>query len=746
MPNTLSFSHLKKSGPLPKRMKQPIARFFFAALLFLPNLLFSQTIDIATARQTPLGSEVTVRGIVTSGAELGRIRYLQDATAGIGAFPGTGSAPDFESNVTTGDLLEVTGKLVDFNGLLEISPITAYTVVSSGNPLPDPKPVTGLALLSEDLEGQLVRLECITFNTSFSTFAISKTYTVNDPDGGESVIFLRNTSPIIGDSVPTGSVQLTAVLSQYNDYQLLPRTKDDIVEQQSCFHIVQRPDQTNLQTDGFTVSWSTNLPSFSVLKYGTSPDNLIYETQSPSSGTAHTVNLSGLQPGTIYWTQALATHNAETAASDIVPMATRSLSTNQIQVWFNHAAPGPEIPDGDSFDEVLAATLDRIQQANRTIDVAMYNNNRTDITNALVAAHNRGVRVRYVASQEGSSPALMPPPPFPVVYGNDNNLMHNKFMVIDADETHASWVMGGSMNWTTTNMKEDFNNTLFIRDQSLARTYELEFNEMWGSAGPQPDASKARFGGAKKDDTPHRFIIGGIPVECYFSPSDQTNTQINRVLQSAEDDLFFSLLTFTRDDLAQTIVERHNAGVTCRGIIDNWNDNGSEYLFLLNNGMPVVGDTRPETVHHKYGVADATLPTSDPTVVTGSHNWSNAADTGNDENTLVIHDAAIARMYRQEFDYWIDKQSSTQTIDDQRFEVFPNPAATSIAILAGHKITGKTRVEVLDSAGKIHLVRQFASGEGLLLPVESLPDGLYFAKILTENGRFAAVPFQKIRR
>ena len=727
-------------------MKQPVARFFFALLLCLPNFLFAQIIDIAIARQAALGTEVTVRGIVTSGAELGRIRYLQDATAGIGAFPGAGSAPGFEANVGPGDLLEVTGKLIDFNGLLEISPITAYTVVSSGNPLPDPKPVTGLALLSEDLESQLIRLECITFNTSFDVFSVSKTYTVNDPDGGESVIFLRNTSPIIGDSVPTGSVQLTAVLSQYNDYQLLPRTETDMVPQQSCFHIVQSPDQTNLQTDGFTVSWSTNLTSFSVLKYGTSPDNLAYETQSPSSGTAHVVNLSGLQPGTIYWVQAVGTHNAETAASDIVPMATRSLSTGEIQIWFNHDAPGPETPYGDSFDEVLAATIDRIEKATRTIDVAMYNNGRTDITNALAAAHNRGVRVRYVASQEGSSPALNPPPPFPVVYGNDNNLMHNKFMAIDADDVNTSWVMSGSMNWTTSNMKDDFNNTVFVQDQSLTRTYALEFDEMWGSPGPQPDPAKARFGGAKKDDTPHRFIIGSIPVESYFSPSDQTSSQIKRVLQSSEDDLFFSLLTFTRDDLAQTIIERHNVGVTCRGMIDNWNDNGSEYLFLLNNGIPVVGDTRPETVHHKYGVVDATLANSDPTVVTGSHNWSNAADNGNDENTLLIHDAAIARLFRQEFDYWAGPLLSTETPDNQRFEVFPNPATTSIAILAGQKIAGKARVEVLDSAGKTQLVRQFASGESLLLPVESLPDGLYFAKILLENGRFAAVPFQKIRR
>jgi phosphatidylserine/phosphatidylglycerophosphate/cardiolipin synthase-like enzyme len=41
--------------------------------------------------------------------------------------------------------------------------------------------------------------------------------------------------------------------------------------------------------------------------------------------------------------------------------------------------------------------------------------------------------------------------------------------------------------------------------------------------------------------------------------------------------------------------------------------------------------------------------TSDPFVITGSMNWSANGEDTNDENTLIIHDAAIANQFYQEF-------------------------------------------------------------------------------------------------
>ena len=105
-------------------------KLFYSLLFSFIAFSLSAQLDIADARDASLGSTVTVKGIVTNGSELGDIRYLQDETAGIAAYPGSGSVGGFDE-VQVGDEIEVTGVLKDFNGLLEISPITSFNVLSS---------------------------------------------------------------------------------------------------------------------------------------------------------------------------------------------------------------------------------------------------------------------------------------------------------------------------------------------------------------------------------------------------------------------------------------------------------------------------------------------------------------------------------------------------------------------------------------------------------------------------------------
>jgi phosphatidylserine/phosphatidylglycerophosphate/cardiolipin synthase-like enzyme len=52
----------------------------------------------------------------------------------------------------------------------------------------------------------------------------------------------------------------------------------------------------------------------------------------------------------------------------------------------------------------------------------------------------------------------------------------------------------------------------------------------------------------------------------------------------------------------------------------------------------------PGTLHHKLFIVDGDYPDADPTDLTGSHNWSTNAESVNDENTVVVHDALIANL------------------------------------------------------------------------------------------------------
>ena len=714
----------------------------FLALVLFPAWVFAQVVTVQSARTLPLGSVVTVRGLVTSGAELGKIRYLQDGTAGIAAYPGTGSAAGFEGAVMPGDSIEVTGTLVDYQGLLEISPISSYMVVASGLAMPAPKILT-LSDISDGDESQLVGFQCVAFAAGGGVFTGSGAYSVSDGGGETAKVFLRANHPLIGEDIPGTPVFLTAILTDFNGIQLLPRTTDDFSES-LCFYFVDQPEQSDIAESGFTVSWETNQGAVSTIRYGTTPA-LGMEVSVAGTATGNSLALTGLQPGSIYWVQVKSLYNGAVLWSETRPFATRSTSSGQIKVYFNHtvdaAFANGFTPEGQSSAAVVAETIARINAAQQTLDVAMYNNNRTDITNALKAAVSRGVRVRYVASLDASNTALQTAPTFPVLFGNTEALMHDKFMVADADLSDQAWVMSGSLNWTNQNINTDFNNTLFIQDQSLARAYVLEFEEMWGGQDVLPNEQYSHFGSNKRDNTPHHFIVGGRVLDSWFSPSDRTTDHIVETVYTAESEALFATFSFTKDEIGDALVDIYANHTDVRGMIENVSDSGVEIGYLTSVGI----DCRPHAItgdlHHKYGVFDVNA--SDPVVLTGSHNWSFSAETANDENTLVILDFRLASLFKAEFEKrWQENSVATFSATQREIQLTPNPVEDQLNLQTTTAFV--EQVVVRDMLGRVVFSRTVDGASGTVsIGVTSLSPGQYVAFIQTLY-EVRAIPFQKI--
>ncbi len=502
--------------------------------------------------------------------------------------------------------------------------------------------------------------------------------------------------------------------------------------------VVAQPRQSDIQPNAFRLTWETSQVSAAVVFYGTQPDQMNQFIPIADQTKAHTVQLNGLQPATIYWVRVATIEGQDTTYAPAMPYATQSLSSGQIKVFFNQgidpsAANGLQ-PDGTTYADVLAETLARIGAAQQSIDVAMYNCSRSDLVTALTFAQGRGVQVRFIAASATDNNALKPAPLFPVLYGNHTALMHNKFMVIDADLPDQAWVMSGSMNWTVSNMIQDYNNTLFIQDQSLARAYEMEFEEMWGGNGPLPDISQSRFGNSKTDNTPHQFLIGGREVACYFSPTDQVTQHIVDAIDGADHQASFAIFTFTKNEIGNALIGAHNSGAWVRGIIENIDDPGAEYSWLLSKGVPVKAHPASSLLHHKYAVLDAGYPLSDPTVVTGSHNWSQSAESVNDENTLIIRDNNIATLFQAEFERrWWETGSATVSIDDRPIEVFPNPVRDVLFLRQPDGDFWAGRFEIRDLNGRLCHSGEVSGPETrITLPI--LAPGIYFVRISTDRG------------
>ena len=677
--------------------------------------------DIATARSQGVGATVTVTGIVTNGDELGPIRYIEDSTAGLALYD-----PTALSGVVRGEEVTVSGILVDYNGLMEMTPVNSNITNSTGNSI-IPQLITPIQV-GENTESELVQINNVIFNSGGSLFIVgTHDFTANGETGK---VYIRAGNPLENSLIPIGPITLIGISSQYtfsvpaNDgYQILPRDSSDII-QTGALIFTSAVMQSNITTTSFDLSWTVSDSSTTNCNYGLS-SGLGITINNGGNTLTHTISLTGLQPATFYYVECYSVNGIDTAFSNIGIYSTASNSSGVIRPYFNHSVDVSVSTGVDAqnittyFNDTIKAYMDRAQS---TLDICVYNASDATIATAINDAYNRGVSVRYIADDDVVNSMLSSlNPNIPIVYRDPvpAGIMHNKFIIVDANSANNAWVMSGSTNWTNpNNLFNDYNNLIFIQDQAIAKAYTLEFEEMWGGT----------FGTHKTNNTPHKFIVDGKDVEVYFSPSDQTTSKILEVINDVDYTLEFGLLGFTRDDLGQAVIDMHNSfGTNVRGIIEDVNTTGSEFAALIAAGVNVKSHMGISyAFHHKYAIADADVTLSDPTVLTGSHNWSSNAENNSDENTIIIHDHTIANIYLQEFTERFNELGGSGINDliELKISVFPNPSVGIVNLKTELKIE-KINLYAVD--GKlINTTKE--------LSIQINTKGVYFIKIFTKKG------------
>jgi phosphatidylserine/phosphatidylglycerophosphate/cardiolipin synthase-like enzyme len=103
--------------------------------------------------------------------------------------------------------------------------------------------------------------------------------------------------------------------------------------------------------------------------------------------------------------------------------------------------------------------------------------------------------------------------------------------------------------------------------------------------------------------------------------------------------------SFTHDEIGQAVRGAAQAGLTVQGVFDasGAQSEFSEWAVMRSMGMDIRLDGNPSLMHHKVFIID------EQTVVMGSLNFSNVANSDNDENVLIIDDARLAQAYLAEF-------------------------------------------------------------------------------------------------
>ena len=131
------------------------------------------------------------------------------------------------------------------------------------------------------------------------------------------------------------------------------------------------------------------------------------------------------------------------------------------------------------------------------------------------------------------------------------------------------------------------------------------------------------------------------PVEVYFSPKGGCTEAVVQELGKAKATVLVQAYSFTSVPIAKALLAAHKRGVKVEVILDKSqkSEKYSEADFLVNVGIPVQIDTKHAIAHNKIMVIDG------QTVITGSFNFTTAAEEKNAENLLVIRSPELAAKY-----------------------------------------------------------------------------------------------------
>ncbi|MFI5937518.1 phosphatidylserine/phosphatidylglycerophosphate/cardiolipin synthase family protein [Actinoplanes sp. NPDC051494] len=342
------------------------------------------------------------------------------------------------------------------------------------------------------------------------------------------------------------------------------------------------------------------------------------------------------------------------------------------------------VSDGAVFNNPLVAaeqykirdhvrTLIDGSPAGSTIRIAMYNFTDTVISGALISAKDRGVNVRLVVNYDTSTSAAVTS--LKTALGTDRTqaswvsvctsggacigsagtpIMHNKFYLFSSTNGSSNVVVQSSANLTVSNATVYWNNAVtLVGNAGLYNAYADYHSDL---------AAKV------KNSNYYTSVLSGN-AKVYFFPragTDETTDTIYNMLNenitcegnttTGTSDLHRTIIRvgmwyFSRDDIARRLKELANEKCWV-DVIYTEADAGVLGQLRGNSRIAVYQvPENPNIIHSKYLAIEGTYIDQKDTkwVITGSHNYSNAALRENDEAMIRIKSDAIFDQYRANF-------------------------------------------------------------------------------------------------
>ena len=130
-------------------------------------------------------------------------------------------------------------------------------------------------------------------------------------------------------------------------------------------------------------------------------------------------------------------------------------------------------------------------------------------------------------------------------------------------------------------------------------------------------------------------------IRVFFTPGNTVETAIAEVIAAARQRILVQAYSFTNPLIVQALAEAKSRGVDVIVLLDksNRNQKYSAADFTSHSGIETLIDDKHAIAHNKVMIID------DQIVITGSYNFTRAAEKSNAENLVIIESVPIAEKY-----------------------------------------------------------------------------------------------------
>jgi len=137
------------------------------------------------------------------------------------------------------------------------------------------------------------------------------------------------------------------------------------------------------------------------------------------------------------------------------------------------------------------------------------------------------------------------------------------------------------------------------------------------------------------------LTLNNVSAQVYFSPKGGGTEAIVNEIGSAQSEIFVQAYSFTSTPIAKALIDAHKRRVKVEVILDKSQrrEKYTSATFLANMGIPTYIDDKHAIAHNKIIVIDG------KTLITGSFNFTKAAEEKNAENLLIIKSKELAASY-----------------------------------------------------------------------------------------------------